>query len=126
MIIIALQKMPNSYGIVVLITLWLLHLPGSRANNGTNIYFTTTKKPLQCHEITSIIVRSEVECALHCVGNLYSCAGYVYDNNENSHFECNGCFIYDDKTSPVAVEISSTSITSMPDINKNTGEIPFE
>ena len=110
----------------MLITIRLLHLRGSRANNDTNVYFTTTKRPLQCHEVTSIMARSEVDCALHCVGNLYSCAGYVYDNNEKSHFECNVCFIYDDISSPVIVGISNTAIISMPDINKNTGEIQFD
>ena len=110
----------------MLITLRLLYLPLSKTNSSINVYFTSTKKPLQCHEITLIEVRSEVDCALHCVSNLYSCVGYVYDSIGHFHFECNGCFIYDDITSPVTVKTSNASIIIMPDINKNTGEINFE
>ena len=120
------RTMEFYFGILVLITLRLFHLPGSRANDDNNVYFTTTKKPLQCHKVELIEVRSEVECALYCMAELYSCAGYVCDWNGNSHFECNGCFIFDHTRSPVTVEISNTTVTSTPDINKNTGEIPIK
>ena len=108
----------------MLITLRLLYLPESKTNSSINVYFTSTKKPLQCHEITLIEVRSEVDCALQCVNNLYSCVGYVYDRTGHFHFQCNRCFIYDNITSPVTGETSNTTISNMPDINKNTGEIP--
>ena len=107
-----------------LVIFCLLSLHGSKANL-QNVYLTHTKKPLQCHEMIGMEIRSVVECALRCVGNLYSCAGYVYDRNENSQRQCIVCFIYDVKTSPTTVETSSTTVSIMPEIDRNTGEMPF-
>ena len=107
-----------------LVIFCLSSLHGSMANL-ENVYLTPTKKPLQCHEIAAMEIRSNVECALQCVSNLYSCAGYVYDRNVNSQLQCIVCFIYDVKTSPTTVETSSTTVTIMPEINRNTGEISF-
>ena len=56
-----------------LVIFCLSSLHGSKANL-ENVYLTPTKEPLQCHEIAAMEIRSNVECALQCVSNLYSCA----------------------------------------------------
>ena len=118
------RNMDSSSRTFALVIFCLLSLHGSKANL-QNVYLTPTKKPLQCHEIAVMEIRSVVKCALHCVGNLYSCAGFVYDRNENSQLQCIVCLLYDVKTSPTTVETSSTAVSIMPEISRNTGEIPF-
>ena len=83
--------------------------------------FTNNHKPLQCHAIKSVAVRSEVDCALHCMADLYSCAGYVLDRNENT---CDVCFIYDVTTPLVTVNRPQGSASCVRDIHReNNGRI---
>ena len=111
-------------GLLMLSTLRLL-LHGTAADSGDNIHFTSSKKPLQCHEIISISARSAVECSLQCLNNVYSCAGYVFDRMENSTFQCKTCFIYDVTTPLVTVQASDSVVTRMPRIDIGSGKIPF-
>ena len=97
---------------------------GATANLTGGTYFTPTAKPLQCHEIKHINVRSTVDCALYCNGNLHSCAGYVHDYNTIPQFPCDICFIYDETTALVTISGSRSKMISMPDLNKATGGIP--
>ena len=117
-------KMVLLDGLLALSTLRIL-LRGAAADVGDNIRFTSSRKPLQCHEIISISARSPVECSLQCLNNVYSCAGYVFDRMENSTFQCKTCFIYDVSTPLVAVQASDSVVTRMPRIDMGSGKYHF-
>ena len=57
------------------------------------------RKPLQCHTIDTYIIgegiRSVMDCALKCAGDLYSCVGYVLSATNNGTTRCEVCWIYD-------------------------------
>ena len=106
--------------IFVLMVVLLVALTDANLND--TIYFTTTPKPLECHEIKLFDFRSSVECALYCTRDLYSCAGYVYSRNKSSHFQCELCFIYDVVAPLVTVDASDSTIVTMPDIRMETGQ----
>ena len=96
---------------------------GNTAHLAGDTYFTSTPKPLQCHEIKHIHARSTVDCALYCKGNLYFCAGYVHDYNTILQFQCDVCYIYDETSPLVTISASKNKIISMPELNKETGGI---
>ena len=108
------------WGISVLTLVSLLSLTVASLNNAD--YFTTTSKPLQCHEIKTFYFRSPVECALYCTTAPYSCAGYVHSKNESSRFHCEVCFIYDVVANLTTADASDDTIVTMPDIDITTGE----
>ena len=89
-------------------------------------YFRSTRKPLQCHEIKSMNVRSSGECALYCTDDLYSCAGYVFDSKNASGRRCDVGFIHDVTNPLVAVRTSPSSVSMLTEIDKQTGKILFE
>ena len=107
-------------GILMLST---LRLHGIAAYLGDNVHFTSSKKPLECHEKITVGARSALECSLQCLNNLYSCAGYVFGRRENSTFHCDACFIYDVTTPLVKVQASNNTITRMPRIDLGSGKV---
>ena len=115
------DKMQLSEEIVILIIV-NSYLCGNVLSRDDYSYFSPTRKPLQCHEIRHINVRSTIECALYCTGNLYSCAGYVHDRKDIAQFQCDVCYIYDVKKPLVTIRASLNKIINMPELNKETGE----
>ena len=107
-------------GILMLST---LRLHGIAAYVGDNVHFTSSKKPLECHEKITVGARSALECSLQCLNNLYSCAGYVFGKMENSTFHCDACFIYDVTTPLVKVQATNNTITRMLRIDVGSGKI---
>ena len=93
-------------------------------NTATN--FTSNRKILQCHEIKPFNVRSAIECALQCVRDLYSCAGYVLERAENKNICCEVCLIYDVTTQLVNVNLQNNRTSGLPEISKETGEMVYE
>ena len=87
-------------------------------------YFMPTQKPLLCHEIKTIDTRSVIECALEYIRNPYPCVGYIYNKDETLNVHCNMCFVYDVSTPLVMSNVSSSSASMVPEINKERGEIP--
>ena len=100
-----------------------VYLCGTVTGSYNYTYFAPTPKPLQCHEIRRINVRSTTECALYCMGNLYPCAGYVRDRKDIAPFQCDVCYIYDVKTPLVTIRASGNNLIHIPELNKETGEI---
>ena len=119
------RKMTRPGELLLLCTLrLLLHRTAADASDNVH-YFTSSKKPLECHEIISISARSALECSLQCLNNLYSCAGYVFGRKENLTFQCDACFIYDVSTPLVIVQASNNLIIRMPRVNLGSGKMPF-
>ena len=116
-----------SRGILTLLIVQVLIVKNTSANmdNATS-YFTFTRKPLQCHNLRSVDVRSSVECALNCMKDLYWCSGYVYDSNDASGLRCDVCFIHDVTTPLVTVRTSPSSVSILTEIDKQTGKILLE
>ena len=106
----------------IFVLMLVLHINLTDANLNDAIYFTTTSKPLQCHEMKTIYFRSPVECALYCTRDLYSCAGYVHSENESCRFHCEVCFIYDDVAKLITVDATENTVVTMPDIDMEIGE----
>ena len=96
-------------------------LHGANANIYQTSYFTSSTKPLECHEIKRLDARSTVDCALHCLNDIYSCAGSVNDRHGNNHVRCDVCFIHDVDTPVTTINASNSTVTSMPEINKESG-----
>ena len=109
-------------GVLVINTLYIL-IHGASSNISNDVYFTSTAKPLQCHEIKRIYARSTVECALRCSMDIYPCVGSVNDRDENIHFQCDICFIYDVDTPFTTINAHNSTVTSIPEINSDTGKI---
>ena len=110
--------------VLLMLNALFLLIPGTTANLSNGTYFTSTGKPLQCHEVNTFHVRSPIECSLHCKENLYPCAGYVYVGNKRGFpSQCEVCFIYDLKTPLVTVNVTNGTAVGMPQIKKETGEI---
>ena len=104
---------------------WVLSifLPGTTASLDNDTHFTSTGKPLQCHEINAFYARSTIECSLHCKDFLYSCAGYTYERNKGRYqLQCEVCLIYDVGTAMVTANVTNSTATGMPKINKAAGE----
>ena len=59
-------------GILVINTLYIL-IHGATSNISNDVYFTSTAKPVQCHEIKRIDARSTVDCARFFKGHIYLC-----------------------------------------------------
>ena len=111
------------YHVMMVLRGLTLFLPRTTANLGEDTYFTSTGKPLQCHEIQTFNVRSAIECCLHCKEKLYSCAGYVHTRNKTRcRFSCEVCLIYDVSTPIVTVNRTNSTAVGMPDINKEEGK----
>ena len=108
---------------VLILSIVSSYLCGTLRGGDDYTYISPTPKPLQCHEIRRIIVRSTTECALYCTGNLYSCAGYLHDRKDIAQFQCDVCYIYYVKKPLVTIRASSNKIINMPELNKETGEI---
>ena len=87
----------------------------------TLTYFTDNWKPLQCHEIRYIEVRSTIDCCLVCMRNLYSCAGYTLEGTGNNGLQCDVCYIYDVTTPLVTIQHTNNRVSGMPEVNKKAG-----
>ena len=116
------ETMWVSWEYLMLSTLSFLVTVSSVTGHNATAYFTDNRKPLQCHEIESREVRSAVDCCLHCIRNLYSCAGYTLDRNGNSDLRCSVCYIYDVTTPLVTIPPPNNGVSGMPDINKTIGK----
>ena len=93
------------------------------ADGNTSANFIKNRKLLQCHKTKSTDVRSVVECALYCIADLYSCAGYVLLRSENKTHQCDVCFIYDLTTPLVTINRPPHVISGVREINKEDGRI---
>ena len=85
--------------------------------------FLRTLKPMHCHSLDVYVVRSNVECALHCRANLYSCLGYSVTRHLPSVVRCRVCFIYDVRTPmSVAPNVRDGVTSFMPVWNTQDGK----
>ena len=116
-----LYKMPETINIVCLIIIMLS--ASIHANNTSDEEFLLTLKPLYCHKIRDIEARSQVECAIYCKKDLYSCVGYAFVHDK-SHDNCQICYIHDTKD-PIKLSpnVSDNSIFVMPVIELQKGKI---
>ena len=119
------RTMKFSGGMVMLSNLCLF-IRVTTAKLGDNIYFTSTAKPMQYHDIKYIYARSTIECALYCTRDLYSCAGYMYDQNVLPQLQCSACYIYDVTTPLATISPSESKIINMPEIDKETGKMRID
>ena len=85
--------------------------------------FFPTLKPMHCHDIQISSVRSDVDCALTCRFNIYSCLGYSIAIHIYSGNWCHVCFIYDVKLPMSIAPTASSNITSfMSVLSKQDGK----
>ena len=114
------ETMWVTWGCLRYSTLSLLVISAATGYNAAT-YFTANWKPLQCHEIKSIEVRSTIDCCLYCMKNVYSCAGYMLDRNGNSELQCDVCYIYGVTTPLDTIQHMNNRVSGMPAINKKSG-----
>ena len=107
---------------IMILSIVSVYLCGTVIGMYDYTHFAPTPKPLQCHYNSHINVRSRIECALYCMGNLYSCAGYVHERKDIARFQCDMCYIYDVKKPLVTIRASRNKTINMPKLNKETGE----
>ena len=92
------------------------------ANNTSEIEFLPTLKPLYCHEIQDIEARSQVECAVYCKKDLYSCVGYAF-THDKSYDNCQTCYINDIKSRiSLSPKTSESTLFLMPMIELQRGK----
>ena len=121
------RTMPISHGILTLLIVQvLIACTSATILDNATLYQTSTGKPLQCHEIKTVDVRSSMECALYCMKDLYSCTGYVFDNEDVAGRRCDVCFIHDVTTPLVAVKTSPSSISMLSANDKQSGKMLFK
>ena len=90
------MTLPSLWILATMFVMYVLSVSSSSAiMDNANSHFKSTRKPLQCHKIKSVDVRCSLECVLHCLKDLYSCAGYVFDHKGASGLGCDVCFIHD-------------------------------
>ena len=84
----------------------------------TTSYMWTSSKPLECHVIDTYIIdkglRSVVDCALKCLGDLYSCVGYVLLTTRDAAVKCEVCWIYDVSDNLISATNQSNITVYMP------------
>ena len=91
----------------------------------TTSYMWTASKPLECHVIDTYIIdedlRSVVDCAIKCLGDLYSCVGYVLSTTKDAAVKCEVCWIYDVSDNLIPATNDSNITVYMPVENRQEG-----
>ena len=109
------SKSHMAHCFIASIVLTLLAQPAASEDDKTTVsHMRAIHKPLQCHTIDSFIIgdglRSVLECAMKCVGDLYSCVGYVLSSTSNDTIKCEVCWIYD-VTDEVILATNDSTVT---------------